>query len=88
MYNLKKKKKNGKRPDDKYTQHMAKDFTKASSLFRVSFPREDTGMREKSRNSFELMTLFPKKKHRPASFLASPVCKLTVTGKEENKRTA
>lgn len=67
---------------------MAKDFTKASSLFSENFPREVTGVREKGRNSFELMTLFPKKKLGSASFLASPVCKLIVTGKEENKRTA
>lgn len=45
-----------------YTKHMAKDFTKASSLFSENFPREATGVREKGRNSFELMTLFPKKK--------------------------
>lgn len=38
------------------------DFTKASSLFSENFPRETTGVREKDKNSFELMTLFPKKK--------------------------
>lgn len=45
-----------------YKKHMAMDFTKASSLFSENFPRETTGVREKDKNSFELMTLFPKKK--------------------------
>lgn len=45
-----------------YKNHMAKDFTKASSLFSENFPREATGVREKDRNPFELMTPFPKKK--------------------------
>lgn len=45
-----------------YKKHMAKDFTKASSLFSENFPRKATGVKEKERNSFELMTLFLKKK--------------------------
>lgn len=56
-----------------YKKHMAKDFTKPSSLFSESFPREATGVREKDKNSFELMTLFPKKKQFCLSFGISNV---------------
>lgn len=56
-----------------YKKHMAKDFTKAPSIFSENFPREATGVRVKERNSFELMTLFLKKKQFCLIFCISSV---------------
>lgn len=56
-----------------YKKHMAKDFTKAPSIFSENFPREAAGVRVKERNSFELMTLFLKKKQFCLIFCISSV---------------